>query len=97
MECPRVHMDQARTRLSVAQRIMPCLPPALRLPGRGGCRAPRAVGGALGLSTTVPLSGTTWTQQAELTSTAQTFSDGYGSPVAVSGNTAAIGASNTPF
>lgn len=46
------------------------------------------------LAATLSLSGT-WTQQAELTSTAQTFDDGYGEAAAVSGNTAVIGAPNT--
>jgi hypothetical protein len=49
-----------------------------------------------GLGATAALTGTTWTQQAELTSTAQAPNDGYGSPVAVSGNTAAVGAADTP-
>ena len=48
------------------------------------------------LRATTPLSGTTWTQQAELTSTAQTPNDGYGEAIAVSGNTAAVGAPGTP-
>ena len=39
----------------------------------------------------------TWTQQAELTSTAQSPGDGYGSAVAISGNTAVVGAQETPF
>ena len=49
---------------------------------------------AIGRTTT--LTGATWAQQAELTSTAQSPNDAYGSVVALSGNTAAIGAQDAP-
>jgi hypothetical protein len=42
------------------------------------------------------LSGTSWSQQAELTSTAQTPNDAYGSAVAVWEDTAVVGAQDTP-
>lgn len=60
---------------------------------RGQVATPDAL--AAHLATAMPLSGTTWTQQAELTSTTQTLYDGYGEAVALSGNTAAIGAPGT--
>lgn len=67
-------------------------------PGPGAQRA-TAFGAAsrASVGNMAPLTSTAWTQQAELTSTAQAPNDFYGTAVAVSGSTAAIGASGTPY